>query len=268
MCPRERTAFTLIELLVVISMIAMLIALLLPALGDARTAARRMMCTSNQRQLAVGVHAYAHDADEELPTRSNISGGLILFAVLIPHDGDITTDGERYPGGPGWAALHPGYVTDRNTFYCPQNTMLQWDFAPWKLLSEDAGIPWWSVGCCPGVGSVPGHSYRDMGYFYLANRPDDRNYMQTHPDAPISLSDPGSLALFADRNEFKHGRWVMGNHPGFYEYPPTGFTAPENLEPDGTNVTYLDGSVSWRDVKQMDPMRYSYLCGPCWNSSW
>ena len=94
----KSTAFTLIELLVVISIIALLIALLLPALRQARTAANRMNCASNQRQLAVGIHAYANDENGELPTRSNISGGLILFAVLIQHDGDVT-DYERYPTG-------------------------------------------------------------------------------------------------------------------------------------------------------------------------
>lgn len=71
MTRQRRFAFTLIELLVVISIIAVLIAILLPALANARDSARRILCVSNQRQLTVGVISYAVDNHGEAPRHAN-----------------------------------------------------------------------------------------------------------------------------------------------------------------------------------------------------
>ncbi|MGQ9575169.1 MAG: DUF1559 family PulG-like putative transporter [Thermoguttaceae bacterium] len=64
--PCKRKGFTLVELLVVIAIIGILIALLLPAVQAAREAGRRANCSSNVKQLVLGMHNYA-DANKMLP---------------------------------------------------------------------------------------------------------------------------------------------------------------------------------------------------------
>ena len=63
---RSREGFTLIELLVVIAIIALLISILLPALGEARKAGRTAVCMSNMKQMAVGTASYAADFQDKL----------------------------------------------------------------------------------------------------------------------------------------------------------------------------------------------------------
>ncbi|MBN2295533.1 MAG: DUF1559 domain-containing protein [Pirellulales bacterium] len=78
----RKNGFTLVELLVVIAIIGILIALLLPAVQAAREAARRAQCTSNVKQVGIGLHLY-HDTHNQFPPGygyyyKNSNGSLAL----------------------------------------------------------------------------------------------------------------------------------------------------------------------------------------------
>lgn len=79
---RRLKGFTLIELLVVISIIALLVSILLPALNEARNTARRVMCAANMRSMGTGIATYCADSKSMMPYQSWYSSGWYYTSNL------------------------------------------------------------------------------------------------------------------------------------------------------------------------------------------
>ena len=83
----DRCAFTLIELLVVMAIIAVLAAILLPALSRARRQALRVVCMNNLRQVGLGALNYGSDRDGLVPTYQSWGPEWVVSPAYSFHDG-------------------------------------------------------------------------------------------------------------------------------------------------------------------------------------
>ena len=94
---KTRRGFTLIELLVVIAIIAILAAILFPAFAKARESARRSSCSSNMKQMGIGIMQYTQEYDEVMPST-------------------------RMGAGNNWQVLLNPYLKSYDLFICPSNS--------------------------------------------------------------------------------------------------------------------------------------------------
>ncbi|MAE66499.1 MAG: hypothetical protein CMJ18_19700 [Phycisphaeraceae bacterium] len=247
-------AFTLIELLVVISIIALLIALLMPTVKRAREQARRIMCMSNAKGQGVAMQVYSGDENGHYPPAIWGDRGNTWDIRIGPYLGEDEPPRSR----PELASIRRAWRQNK-AFLCPtapaeanerSHAINVWvasettfpltsnsDGSPRKILAMNVPQPSATVmlGEAPSyaVGLVPGYSEHDQWIFWQVRGGDVTNDLATG---------------FAD---FTHGAippdpdrpW--GNHTGYVRAQSGLNEARPGIHDEGYNTVFCDGHVAW-----------------------
>jgi prepilin-type N-terminal cleavage/methylation domain-containing protein/prepilin-type processing-associated H-X9-DG protein len=247
----RRHAFTLIELLVVIAIIAVLMGILMPALGRVREQARQRRCASQVRQQALALTMYADEYDNKLPMPQ--FGGNWLW------DLDVQTVNFM---------LRSGMTQDM--FYCPSNenqiknidaywtfTTDSWDGKQFTDTSSRFIVSGYVFLLDMAKGGRP--EFKRERYDGIKAKPDaiERKWLRTTLEKQGAMRelvlDVVLSALEMRNDAFPNGNFrrvqggMLGQH-GLYDQ--TSHLKTDAL-PLGGNIGFLDGHVDWRHFNDM-----------------
>lgn len=200
---RHHDGFTLVELLVVISIIALLIGILLPALSSAREASRRAVCLSNIRQISITAVLYASDAKGALPKQSGSSNTATNLDSLMLK-GMLNSGSAGPTRNSGWYMLNahgPDPANNHKLYLCPSDQQMAmppyWHTA-YRKMREGNELP------------APSNSATNAAISY-GYRFNNGSQSQSHSLAPYDTTEMIQNAfdqeLFIGRALF-HDRWT------------------------------------------------------------
>ncbi|WP_233200352.1 DUF1559 domain-containing protein [Blastopirellula marina] len=210
------SGFTLVELLVVIAIIGVLIALLLPAVQQAREAARRMQCTNNLKQLGLAMHNY-HDTYGKLPP---------MYIQLVPSTDNI--------GHWSWSAFILPFLEQGNIYDAIQPTKL----TPSVSITANKQI-FQNVNNSFRCPSAPGPDFHDAavdpGYAIADSGGANTGLGLSNYVASVNIAN-------VRQKKASDGRTgTTGNIGPFYRDSNTGFRDFT----DGLSNTFLVGERAW-----------------------